>query len=183
MKTYSPYLRAVHGTPLDSRVEARMALYDDESGEYVLKSDYDTVTRKLEVLSAPLPKLEMNDLTLSYFGVHGHSPEHTRIYWDRILSVKMEDPMVALIAAAMVAQAPRWLPMETAPKDGTTILAHDGTTTYPVFWQRDPLLVHAEWGHHQWCLPGSVDLEEGRYEPMAANPLGWQPLPKPPAAP
>ena len=43
MKTYSPFLYCVNGEPLTSRVVARMELRFDESGEYVLKSDYDAL--------------------------------------------------------------------------------------------------------------------------------------------
>ncbi len=60
-----------------------------------------------------------------------------------------------------------WMPIETAPKDETEILLHDGKQ-HGIGYFSFPAGV-IEWGH--W------------YGTRAHRPTHWQPLPKPPANP
>ena len=60
-----------------------------------------------------------------------------------------------------------WQPIETAPRDGTHILAHNGNTYYP------PVVVH--WFESGWFLstcPTDIENE--------CDPVRWMPLPTPP---
>lgn len=96
------------------------------------------------------------------------------------------DDIVCQVIAAYLSALPeqtgeRWRSIETAPKDGTHILACDASTRYDAWWtfmQRPPTVVH--W----WSNPG----EEGFYtsvnevEPQVPfSPTHWRPLPAPPA--
>lgn len=73
-----------------------------------------------------------------------------------------------------------WAPIESAPKDGTHILACNDTTPYGPHWgfnQRPPMVVH------YWSNPG----EEGFYLSHNSGQDGpaalthWHPLPTPPS--
>lgn len=62
-------------------------------------------------------------------------------------------------------QHTEWQPIETAPKDGTHVLAYDGSNMTTVKWDRD-----------YWAL-----IEQGYYaEDNEWWPTHWMPLPKPP---
>lgn len=65
-----------------------------------------------------------------------------------------------------------WQPIETAPQDGTPVLACFGGYTFPVRWMLSPMHKNL-WGWH--VLP---------WEPvsfvMVVQPTVWQPLPPPP---
>lgn len=61
--------------------------------------------------------------------------------------------------ALKAADEAAWLPIESAPKDGTQILAFDGQYQELVTWER------GLW----WCDPG-----------LTFSPTHWQPLPKAP---
>ena len=70
-----------------------------------------------------------------------------------------KDDIRALVAAVT------WQPIETAPKDGTNILAIETETIKIVFWYSGL----KEWGSQQdW-------FDDGKWEPTH-----WMPLPKPP---
>lgn len=78
------------------------------------------------------------------------------------------------LAAALNARADadtrRWLPIETAPKDGTVILTTDGAdNTLTGWWQNDC------W-HTGWVSGGH------RSDPETLSPTHWIPLPSPPNA-
>jgi hypothetical protein len=68
-----------------------------------------------------------------------------------------------------VAAAPGWQPIETAPKDGTHILAHDGNTYYPA------VVIH--WFESGWFFSTYPTDIENEYDPVR-----WMPLPTPPQA-
>ena len=68
---------------------------------------------------------------------------------------------------APVAAAPGWQPIETAPKDGTHILAHNGNTYYPA------VVIH--WFESGWFFSTYPTDIENEYDPVR-----WMPLPTPP---
>lgn len=61
----------------------------------------------------------------------------------------------------------RWRPIDTAPKDGTTILVSAGGFVYAVAWDDD-----ADW----WVVD---DNKNGPYRLREAPPTEWMPAPKP----
>jgi hypothetical protein len=69
-----------------------------------------------------------------------------------------------------------WQPIETAPKDGTTIDLWDGHYKHRV--------VNAQWKHHYWM--NGVPIREkswgsnDRDGPFCDKPTHWMPLPKSP---
>jgi hypothetical protein len=74
-----------------------------------------------------------------------------------------------------------WQPIETAPKDGTPILARLGPFVYIVFWSDDSKLKSpipwwemgsAEWENNKW-----IGYHEEYY---AASPTHWMALPEGP---
>lgn len=63
-------------------------------------------------------------------------------------------------------RAPQWQPIETAPKDGTEILAWDGQGQATISWSNGCWsLVYAGWR-----------AEDGEFD----GAINWQPLPAPP---
>ncbi len=73
----------------------------------------------------------------------------------------------------------KWQPIETAPKDGTPILASLGPFMYIVFWSDHPDLKHPyawwEQGHAEWENEKLIGYHEHFYP---ASPTHWLPLPK-----
>jgi hypothetical protein len=61
----------------------------------------------------------------------------------------------------------RWRPIETAPKDGATILVSAGGFVYAVAWDDD-----IEW----WAVD---DNKNGPYRLRGVSPTQWMPAPKP----
>lgn len=96
--------------------------------------------------------------------------------WSKSSKVFREDCRAqAEIAIAVVrahdAAAPRneWKPIETAPKDGTRLLAYEkGCALYEIWWQRN---LGDQWDGWQ---------DDWDDEP---EPTHWMPLPAPPLAP
>jgi hypothetical protein len=72
-------------------------------------------------------------------------------------------------AAAPAAPAPAWQPIETAPKDGTTVLTLRIFNGEPQICDARYFAFHDAWGQRSW-----------RY-PAEAGPTHWMPLPAPPA--
>jgi hypothetical protein len=73
-----------------------------------------------------------------------------------------------------------WKNIETAPKDGTIVLAawwtHDrGWYVYPVVWRPSKMYAHLS-GWHVSSWP-DLNLQ------LAINPMFWTPLPPPPELP
>ena len=67
-----------------------------------------------------------------------------------------------------------WLPISSAPKDGTTILAYFPKQTG--FWARKdiaPVFWNKQFGHEDW---GDVDT----WFMVKTQPSHWMPLPPPP---
>ena len=82
----------------------------------------------------------------------------------------------------------KWLPITTAPKDGTPILVYEkpgeyaeegDTGIYLVQWRA--FIIHYPGCHpiEAWCVPGSDQDEQGGCFTID-NPTHWMPLPKPP---
>jgi hypothetical protein len=72
------------------------------------------------------------------------------------------------VALAILAERDGWQPIETAPKDGTEIVAHDAATGTS----------HVTcWIHGGWHDPDSHYYSEA----PDFVPTHWRPLPKPPA--
>lgn len=98
------------------------------------------------------------------------------------------DAMLLRMTAA--SRVPLWRPMDTAPKDGTTILVYargpEGQqSVYAVSWRLyDQTSVDTT--EMRWCFPCSEELGsypatlDDLYDGLGAAPLGWQPLPKTP---
>jgi len=77
----------------------------------------------------------------------------------------------ALTAALPVIERAKWQPIETAPKDGTSILLF--ASDYP------PL---SYMGVGQWAFADpDLGFVEGWFWPFAIRPTHWMPLPVPPA--
>lgn len=75
----------------------------------------------------------------------------------------------------------RWNLMETAPKDGTPVLASLGRFMYIVFWSDHPDLKHP----HPWWEQGHAEWEDGKWigyheNFYPASPTHWMPLPEGP---
>lgn len=75
------------------------------------------------------------------------------------------DRLRLAVDAAVREERESWQPIETAPKDGTEILA---VTTYA----GEPYIDVVSFAHPYW-------IRSNRY---ACRPTHWMPLPKPPAA-
>lgn len=71
-------------------------------------------------------------------------------------------------AALTAAKAGGWLPIETAPKDGTAILVSEGRFCWCVEWNEE-----FDW----WAVD---DNKLGPFRLRGAAPTHWQPLPTPP---
>jgi hypothetical protein len=63
--------------------------------------------------------------------------------------------------------APEWQPIETAPKDGTHILAHDGNTYFP------PAVIH--WHVDGWYFSNCPIDGNNEYDPASRMPLPTTP--------
>ena len=71
-------------------------------------------------------------------------------------------------AALTAAKAGGWLPIETAPKDGTAVLVSEGRFCSCVEWNEE-----FDW----WAVD---DNKLGPFRLRGAAPTHWQPLPNPP---
>jgi hypothetical protein len=67
----------------------------------------------------------------------------------------------------MNADAEKWQPIETAPKDGTEILTFRDGVISQCGW-KDDLFGEKCWGHASWSYP------------QWSQPTHWMPLPEPP---
>jgi hypothetical protein len=70
----------------------------------------------------------------------------------------------------------RWLPIDTAPTDGTRVLVcggkdYDGAT--------GPVVAHMDW-RGRWLI---TEAEDGRVALCRSNPTHWMPLPELPTPP
>lgn len=99
--------------------------------------------------------------------------DHTAVTYATVMAAADE------IRAALVAEIGGWRPIDSAPRDGTHIIAWcrrgSGQTPQciaPVWWCRPADLGGT--GDAAWVYRTSVGLH-------FANPTYWQPLPKPPA--
>jgi hypothetical protein len=83
--------------------------------------------------------------------------EAARVFWD---AVKQQHPAFR-----------GWQPIETAPRDHTSILIWDGKKMATAFW--------SQWTHAgYWVADGAVGPEcENEFD----DPTHWQPLPEPPS--
>lgn len=82
---------------------------------------------------------------------------------------KIEDDALVIIRAALTAaKAGGWMPIETAPKDGTAVLVSEGRFCSCVEWNEE-----FDW----WAVD---DNKLGPFRLRGAAPTHWQPLPTPP---
>jgi hypothetical protein len=72
-------------------------------------------------------------------------------------------------------QSAEWQPIETAPKDGTSILVATEEGVQLVAWLDNNTSLHSR-KFMEWCEPGSWQDEQGGYT-IADNPTHWTPLP------
>jgi hypothetical protein len=81
-----------------------------------------------------------------------------------------------LEAALSTPPAGEWMPIASAPKDGTSILAYspDRCGNCP---EGATGVGGARWLNGKWCVGR---LQDGRYVNTAHAPTHWQPLPPPP---
>lgn len=107
---------------------------------------------------------ESNTLVKLAKAVIEHAPEGGDAFWD----VKFSDIEAAL--SAQVRDVAGWQPIETAPKDGSEILA---------LWKRSQ--IQSNGYGVVWFEDGS--WREFDYECLVSDPTHWMPLPSVHAAP
>jgi hypothetical protein len=78
-----------------------------------------------------------------------------------------------------VEKAQEWLPMETAPKDGTYILLLEKGEVNKARWEQNYAVVCYPDSPYEWCIFGTYGDEQGYFDSVI-NPEGWRPLPPPP---
>lgn len=104
-----------------------------------------------------------DDRALALDDFNSHRPwkdsEHTEIYCDDLL----KEETCKTIRKALETPAPVWLPIESAPKDGTRILLF-AKTLICGYWTDWPF-GNSGWNH------GGIPI---------ANPIAWMSLPTPP---
>lgn len=83
----------------------------------------------------------------------------------------MWDAWQARAALSQPVREPGWMPIESAPKDGTDVLVHAAGSTHAVSWCED-----AEW----WVVD---DNKHGPYRLRGSEPTHWMPLPSAPGSP
>jgi hypothetical protein len=94
------------------------------------------------------------------------------------LEVKRESIAAALRTAyAAGAEADRWQPIETAPRDGTSILVAGGTITWhgPGTTVTLEEVSHVNWDGAGWWVGNDEDGEH-----ISCEPTHWMPLPQKP---
>lgn len=69
-----------------------------------------------------------------------------------------------------------WNPIETAPKDGTRILAVEDGNVLAVIWGNR----RVDYNDIFCSLPDGWVIWNGDIGPVAINPTHWMPLPEPP---
>lgn len=87
------------------------------------------------------------------------------------------DEAIEIISGAILAERERcqeWKPIDTAPKDGSKILAFAQGS-----YHRDHYYGVAQWAFADPDFPSTVD---GWFWEYAIRPTHWQPLPQPPGA-
>jgi hypothetical protein len=85
------------------------------------------------------------------------------------------DQMRSYALAAVEAARPKWLPIETAPKDGTMVLVND-TTPWWTPWVAASYTEGDEWSG--WVYD---DATMRASNPLGPNPTHWMPLPAAPS--
>lgn len=74
-----------------------------------------------------------------------------------------------------------WMPIDTAPKDGTQILVYSKDEGIMwVSWDTEEVYYPGCKPRKCWCVPGSHQDEQGGAY-TADNPTHWMPMPIPPA--
>lgn len=96
--------------------------------------------------------------------------------WRRGQDMSM-DSLAAAIAAALKAARGGWMPIETAPKDGTRILAIWNGVRHIIYWHTAPAVPGTRFGPVARWMPDSNRVAVN-YEPTK-----WRPLPALPEAP
>lgn len=148
----------------------------------------DSVPRQQDVGSGQLP----GPATLPGSGeLRDRLREMARIAWDTMMNADgTRDGEVSAILDALICahsfgmqQAPRqWQPIETAPRDGTTVLLYRplaGKT-------HDPVVIigrSVPYNGHSWpaTIPEGVSADgPGNYTDRVCYATHWQPLPEPP---
>lgn len=71
-----------------------------------------------------------------------------------------------------------WLPMDSAPKDGTFVLLLQDKEVYKAAWLQNYGVVCRRSDPFEWCIDSSYQDEQGYYSTV--NPEKWRPLPQPP---
>lgn len=78
-----------------------------------------------------------------------------------------------------------WQPIETAPKDGRTLILSDGKSVFPGFWH-DPDEFDSAMGAAFETEPGWYHVSEvedwQKRESGPSTATHWMPLPEPPGA-
>lgn len=109
-------------------------------------------------------------------GIYSHTTH------DRLATlVNTMAQQTAKVTEEVTESANGWLPIETAPKDGTWIFVLGKTWRYPT-------VAHWHEGHSQWfdvSESGSFDdwphdFEKDEKDFLITNVVYWMPLPKPP---
>lgn len=105
---------------------------------------------------------------LALYQAHGPGP----VDWER---------MAVIVDRAVEMSSPQWLPIETAPRDGTSILLwapRHGEERIIGFWAVSAKDFNFEGWTTGWETAGGYDIG---YDPVS-DPSHWQPLPDEPNA-
>ena len=88
--------------------------------------------------------------------------------WDKVVE-KFQVVSADLAPNTQGGETMKWQPIETAPKDGTTVLVYEG------YYKSGDLIHTAQYSARQWVV---LDGMEGDF--MLEDPTHWMPLPEPP---
>lgn len=90
------------------------------------------------------------------------------------------DYVVGSLQVTDAAEGDGWRPIESAPRDGRSILVIQNAVIYKVAWLNNSVARRA-YSLFQWCVPESWQDEQGGYWEVN-NPTHWQALPTLPVA-
>ena len=92
--------------------------------------------------------------------------------------IMLENYISALDEIERLQSENEWLPMDSAPKDGTFVLLLQDKEVYKAAWLQNYGVVCRRSDPFEWCIDSSYQDEQGYYSTV--NPEKWRPLPQPP---
>ena len=122
----------------------------------------------------PSPEIEGKIRGLvAFWGEDDDDKSHLRVRLNELIQAVAQDA------------APKWQPIETAPKDGTNILVYGGGDDEDTYLEKDVFLSYWETGTTQWI---KVDEDTMKRHVSSGlwygvwEPTHWMPLHSPPEA-